>query len=314
MSEFLQDVLTGLRAKRKHLDSKYFYDEVGDELFRQIMSCPEYYLSRCELEILSFQKDAIVDAILDRIPTFDIVELGAGDCSKSIHLLDALQKHNIQFTYYPIDISSNVIALLDGRVSARLPGLKLKGLNGDYFDMLDKLKTISARFKVVLFLGSSIGNIPLDETVAFFRQIHSHLLPGDLLLTGFDLKKDPGTILAAYNDREGLTRRFNLNLLERINKTFGADFKIERFAHRPVYHEDSGACESYLESLEEQTVHIGNETIHFNKGEQVYMEVSQKFTVQQTDEIGAASGFTVLNHFCDSKKWFLDALWQIPMR
>lgn len=314
MEGFLNDVLNGLKGTPKQLNSKYFYDEQGDELFQQIMNCPEYYLARCELEILSGQKNAIIDAILDRFYTFDIVELGAGDCSKSIHLLAAAQQHQVGFTYYPIDISSNVISLLNERVSLRLPGTRIVGLNGDYFDMLDKLKTMSSRPKLVLFLGSSIGNIPLKDTISFFRELHSHLLPGDLLLTGFDLKKDPATILAAYNDKGGITRRFNLNLLQRINNTFGADFNVNGFEHRPVYHDDTGACESYLESLEKQAVRIGEEQILFSKGEQIHMEVSQKYTATQTDEIAVASGFKVLHHFFDSRHWFLDAIWQIPGR
>lgn len=224
-----------------------------------------------------------------------------------------MRQHDVRFTYYPIDISANVISLLDLRLSSSLPGIKIKGLNGDYFDMLDKLKTMSSRFKLVLFLGSSIGNIPLRDTTSFFRELHSHLLPGDILLTGFDLKKDPATILAAYNDKGGITRRFNLNLLERINRSFAADFNVNGFEHRPVYHDDTGACESYLESLDKQAVRIGNEKILFSKGEHIFMEVSQKYTVAQTDEIAVASGFKVLEHFYDSKRWFMDAVWQIPM-
>ncbi len=310
----MEDTLRGLKAEQKYLESKYFYDESGDELFREIMNCEDYYLTRCELEIFMQQREALVQAMYDRFHSFDVVELGAGDCSKSVYLLDALMGHNPRFTYFPIDISANTIAQVDTRVKARVPNIKIQGLNGDYFDMLDEMKRLSSRFKVVLFLGSSIGNIPLEHTVEFFKELHTHLLPGDLLLTGFDLVKDPQTILAAYNDRSGITRRFNLNLLDRINKSLGADFDTNNFEHSPVYCSDTQACKSYLESLADQTVQIAGESISFQKGERIYMEVSQKYTVEQTDEIATAAGFQPLQHFYDSKMWFLDALWQIPPR
>jgi L-histidine N-alpha-methyltransferase len=173
------------------------------------------------------------------------------------------------------------------------------------------LKSTSARNKVVLFLGSSIGNIPVEEAAAFFTALKAHLLPGDLVLTGFDLRKDPALILAAYNDRGGITKRFNLNLLQRINTTFNADFDLAKFEHAPVYNEETGACKSFLKSLADQQVHIGDAGIvHFTEGEQIFMEISQKYTVQQTDDIAASAGFTVVQHFYDSRKWFLDALWQ----
>jgi L-histidine N-alpha-methyltransferase len=260
--QFLTDTLKGLTAKEKYLSSKYFYDEIGDELFREIMACPEYYLTRCESEILSQQSDDIADAILDRFNAFDVVELGAGDCSKSVHLLRVLKERDLKFTFFPIDISANVIAHVANRVQASVPGLRVAGLNGEYFEMLDKLKMLSSRCKVVLFLGSSIGNIPRDQTVNFFKEMASHLLPGDILLTGFDLKKDPATVLAAYNDKEGITRKFNLNLLDRINKTLGANFNTALFAHKPEYDAKTGTCTSFLESIEDHVVQLDGENIY----------------------------------------------------
>ncbi len=309
--EFFHDVWRGLTASPKYLQSKYFYDEVGDGIFQEIMACPEYYLTNCELDVFSNKRNELANTLLSYFRDFDVVELGAGDASKSIHLLDALMKHEVDFTYYPIDISKNIITYLDKKLPAALPGIKIHGLNGDYFDMLEELKEISTRNKVVLFLGSSIGNIQLENTVDFLKELKSHLLPGDLILTGFDLKKDPSVILAAYNDAGGITRRFNMNLLQRINNTLDADFDLSQFAHRPVYNEQTGACRSYLESLKTQRVRIGEVGwIHFKEGEQIFMEISQKYTVQQTDEFALAAGFTPVRHFYDSKRWFLDSLWQ----
>ena len=311
MDQFYEEVWRGLNATPKYLKSKYFYDEAGDALFREIMGCPEYYLTRCELDIFATQSDQLANILLSHLNGFDIAELGAGDASKTVYLHDALLKQKADFTYYPIDISSNIIDLLHKTLPEKLPGIKVHGLNGEYFAMLEQLKDISSRNKVVLFLGSSIGNIPLEETVGFFYALTMHLIPGDLVLTGFDLKKDPKLISAAYNDSGGITKRFNLNLLKRINTTFDADFDIVQFEHCPVYNEQTGACKSYLTSLKVQDVHIGGAgPVHFNKGEQIFMEISQKYTVQQTDDIAEAAGFTVLQHFYDNNQWFLDSLWQ----
>ena len=311
MNDFLNETLRGLNASPKYLKSKYFYDEAGDALFKEIMECDDYYLTRCESDIFSTQSGALADTILGHLKEFDIAELGAGDASKTIYLLKVMLDREASFTYYPIDISSHIIGLLEKQLPVCLPGLQVHGLNGEYLAMLDQLKGISSRNKVVLFLGSSIGNIPLEETPAFFRELKAHLIPGDLVLTGFDLKKDPALVLAAYDDRNGITKRFNLNLLKRINTTFAANFDLAQFEHRPEYNVQTGACKSYLQSSIAQDVHIGSSaTVHFEAGEKIFMEISQKYTVLQTDEIAEAAGFSVLQHFYDSKKWFLDALWQ----
>jgi L-histidine Nalpha-methyltransferase len=308
---FFDDIWRGLSASPKYLQSKYFYDDLGDAIFQEIMACPEYYLTKCELDIFSNKSSELSNTILSYFRDFDVVELGAGDASKSAHFLEALLKHEIDFTYYPIDISKNIIAYLNKKLPLALPGIKVHGLNGEYLDMLEELKGVATRNKVVLFLGSNIGNILIENTVAFFKELRSHLVPGDFVLTGFDLKKDPHIILAAYNDAAGITRRFNLNLLQRINSILDADFDISQFAHRPVYNEQTGACKSYLESLKTQRVRIGEVGwIHFKEGERIFMEISQKYTPQQTDGFAREAGFIPVRHFYDSKKWFLDALWQ----
>jgi dimethylhistidine N-methyltransferase len=311
MNDLLGDVLKGLGAEPKYLESKYFYDDVGDEIFREIMASSEYYLTRCEMEIFVEQSKELASAICGTLQDFDVVELGPGDATKSVHLLKALANRNVNYTYYPIDISGHVIAQLSDSLPKQVEGIKVQGLNGEYFDMLNQLKTSSGRHKVVLFLGSNIGNIPLEYTVDFFAAIRSHLLPGDMIITGFDLKKDPKIILPAYNDAVGITKRFNLNLLKRINNTLGADFDLTQFDHRPEYDVNTGAMKSYLESRKDQQVRIGEHmAIDLKKGERIFMEISQKYTVEQTDDFAEKAGFTPVQHYYDSKNWFLDALWQ----
>ncbi len=312
MNDFPGDVLRGLSASPKYLESKYFYDEAGDEIFREIMACPEYYLTKCEMEIYAMQSYKMAGIICDTLPEFDVVELGPGDATKSVHLLKALAECRVNYTYYPIDISKNVIAQLSQKLPTTVPNIKIHGLNGEYFEMLEQLKNTSGRHKVVLFLGSNIGNIPLEYVVDFLTELRSHLSPGDMMITGFDLKKDPNIILPAYNDKAGITKRFNLNLLARINSTLGANFNVAQFGHRPEYDAEVGAVKSYLESLADQMVNIGDEVvIEFKKGERIFMEISQKYTVEQTDEFADKAGFAPVHHYYDSKNWFLDALWQV---
>lgn len=310
MDQFKADVIRGLTSTPKYLSSKYFYNAEGDKIFQEIMNCPEYYLTNCELDIFSNQTAVLAAACTAAMKDFDIVELGPGDALKSSWLLKYLNKQHVDFTYYPIDISENVITTLTNELPVAIPGLKVHGLNGEYFEMLEKVKTISNRNKLVLFLGSSIGNIPFAETAAFFSALKKNLNPGDILLTGFDLKKDGDIILRAYNDKEGITRRFNLNLLKRINEELHGNFVIENFEHRPRYNEAEGACRSFLVSTLQQKVDIGEKTISFMAGEEIFMEIAQKYTVSQTNDFAIKAGFKPLYHFYDAKHWFLDTLWQ----
>lgn len=310
-AQFYRDVAAGLSARPKRLDSKYFYDAAGDRLFQQIMQCPEYYPTRCEMEIITQQNRQIVQCIREHLPAFDVVELGAGDATKSIHLLRRLLDEGLQYTYYPVDISRNVIDQLEQALPARLPGLQVQGLNGEYMDMLQEAAARSHRNKLVLFMGGNIGNFTPEEALAFCRSIREHLQPGDLLLTGFDLKKHPQLVLDAYNDRQGLTRAFNLNLLHRINRELDADFRPEQFDHFPVYDPVTGACKSYLVSKQQQEVHIGRHiSIGFEANEPIYMEISQKYSLHETEQMARAAGFTPVQCFLDQQQWFADCLWK----
>jgi L-histidine N-alpha-methyltransferase len=310
MGPFLQDVVKGLSSRQKYLQSKYFYDATGDELFQQIMNCPEYYLTKCEHEIFTTQTTELVHCLTQQFDEFDIVELGAGDATKSQYLLQELLRREIDFTYFPVDISSNVISLLHKKLPDQFPGLSIQGLNGEYFSMLEKAKHLSHKIKVVLFLGSNIGNVPLANAVAFCTDLRAHLNVGDLVLIGFDLQKDPATILAAYNDKAGITARFNFNLLTRINKELSGNFDPHSFSHYPTYDPGTGACKSYLVSQQDQKVEVADHSFYFHKYEPVFMEVSQKYTVAQTDDMAIQSGFIPVHHFHDAKHWFLDAIWQ----
>jgi len=310
LETFYDDVIEGLQSVPKRLNSKYFYDANGDKLFQELMECPEYYPTKCELEIFAEKTADLAASVIADGDAFDLIELGAGDAMKSTWLLKYLLKQKIDFTYLPIDISGNVINYLTVGLPLSLPGLQVTGLNGEYFEMLNKAASLSGRRKVVMFLGSNIGNMPVNEAVGFCRELRNHLAPGDRVIIGFDLKKSPKTILAAYNDQGGITKKFNLNLLERINRELNADFDLGQFDHYPMYDPESGACKSYLVSLKDQVVNVdGRENIRFIKDEYIYMEISQKFTIMQTDQMAENTGFRPVDRFFDSKKWFVDTIW-----
>jgi dimethylhistidine N-methyltransferase len=308
-NQFYIDVIAGLTSNRKRLNSKYFYDAVGDKLFQDLMNSPEYYPTDCEMEIFTSHTADLAKAITAGGDAFDLIELGAGDASKSSHLLSYLIDKKANFTYLPIDISANVISYLNVTLPVTLPGIQITGLQGEYFDMLKKAASISNKRKVVMFLGSNVGNMPVSEAEVFCRELRNNLSPGDMVLVGVDLKKNPKTILAAYNDKDGITKKFNLNLLERINRELQGNFDINQFDHYATYDPESGACKSYVISLINQQIKIGEETISFKKDEYIYMEISQKYTVEQINNMAKVAGFKPLSQVFDSKNWFVDAIW-----
>lgn len=308
--QFYSDVIRGLSASPKLLHSKYFYDAAGDKLFQQIMQSPEYYLTRCEQEIFVNQTKALAAPLLQRFEEFDILELGAGDATKSTHLLRYLAGCGKEFTYYPVDISENVIQLLEKEMPQRIPGMEVQGLNGDYFDMLAKSYDLSRRNKMVLFLGSNIGNFNREDAAFFLQTLNDHLHPGDLVLIGIDLKKNPKDILAAYNDRLGVTKAFNLNLLRRMNNELDANFDLSLFDHYPTYNPVTGACKSYLISLENQQVKIGERSFNFQRHEPIWTELSQKYAECEIEELARSSGFEPLCTFSDARKLFVDVIWE----
>lgn len=308
---FKSDILEGLKSSPKKLFSKYFYDRTGDKLFQQIMSMPEYYLTNCELDIFKNKTKEIADSIHSDETPFDLIELGAGDAMKSSYLLKYLVDKNVEFTYMPIDISGNIISVLNERLSDEIPDLNIVSLEGDYFDMLEKATSISKRRKVVLFLGGNIGNMDTAESRDFCKELSRKLSKDDIILIGFDLKKNPATILNAYNDAAGITASFNLNLLLRINRELEADFDVMEFEHYQNYDPVTGACRSFLISLAEQDVQIGSDIIHFNEHEFIDMEISQKFSQQDIIQLAENTGFDIHHEIMDSKQWFVDSVWKV---
>ncbi len=308
----IEEVRTGLQQTPKRLSSRFFYDAEGSRIFQDIMHAPEYYLTRSEYEILDSYKADLLDlfAVGDR--SFDLVELGAGDGLKTKLLLSHFVEEQADFAYAPVDISVDALNGLVADVRRSWPSLRLNARHDDYFNALAQLSEESDSRRVVLFLGSNIGNFTPDEAVDFYRQLHHRLRPGDLVLTGIDLQKHPAVIHAAYNDRQGLTRAFNLNLLRRLNRDLDANFDLAAFDHYETYSPETGEARSYLVSQKAQTVRIDtlDMTVPFAYGEIIHTEISRKFTPAQIEQLAQQTGFRVVRSFTDCKGYFTDVVFE----
>lgn len=309
--EFKSEILFGLAQPCKKISSKYFYDQEGSALFNKITRHPDYYLTKCELEIIQTYKKEIAGMLVGQ--SFNLIELGPGEGIKTQLLLEEFLEDSLVFSYLPIDISASYLEQINVDFEQKIPSLKVTALHADYFQGLQWLSLTSAQRNVVLFLGSSIGNFDTQATEEFFRHLWQILHHEDYVFIGFDLRKDINILMKAYNDREGLTRDFNLNLFRRINKELGANFLIDHLQHYGTYNVYTGAMESYVVSLVEQKVDIEalNSSITLQQFEPIHVEYSYKYTPAQIKALAQSAGFKVVKNFTDSKNYFVDSLWQV---
>ena len=308
-STFEQDIHEGLTASFKNISSKYFYDDLGSVIFQDIMKMPEYYPTPCEFEILSLQGEEILRKLNFDEP-FNIIEFGAGDGIKTRQLLKKLMENQVDFTYVPIDISQKAIEELEANMLDYLPGLKIKSLVGNYFSMMEDLFALQEP-GLFLFLGSNIGNYQDPEANDLLGQFYQHMKTGDKLLIGFDLQKNPAVIRDAYDDSQGITKAFNMNLLQRINKELGGNFKKEFFDFYSHYNPVNGEVRSYLVSLKQQEVYIANleKSYSFRQNELIWTELSKKYTLSEIENLASSNGFELIENFLDCKHYFTDSLW-----
>ena len=305
-SNFKNDIDEGLSKSLKTLPSKYFYDTIGDDLFVKIMNLPEYYITKAEFDIFKNQTKSIISALeIKPNQYFELIELGAGDGTKTKELLKVLIAENYNFKYLPIDISTNALNKLEANLNKELPSLKVSQKQGDYFHVLDSLKT-SKHSKVVLFLGSNIGNMEDENAKQFIVNLSNALNTDDKILLGVDLIKSKDIVLPAYNDKSGVTKAFNINLLNRINKELDADFNLKDFSHQPEYTESEGIARSYIVSNKDQEVRIGalNKSFHFKKDERINTEISRKYNDAVLNSIIENSHLKIVSKLLDSKNYF----------
>ncbi|MDA3821195.1 MAG: L-histidine N(alpha)-methyltransferase [Bacteroidales bacterium] len=307
-----EEIISGLSSKPKYISSKFFYDKKGSEIFQKIMRMPEYYPTNAEGEIFEIHKSSITKHFCDICEHIDLVELGAGDGIKTRILLKHMHENNINFRYIPVDISADANEKLANDLKNSFPGIRIEEKNGDYFEMIGELSSEYTNRKIVMFLGSNLGNYNIEESISFLSKLSSMMTKNDKLFMGLDLKKDPDVIRNAYDDPNGYTSSFNLNLLERFNRELGADFNMENFRHSAVYDPITGAAKSYLISTKKQRVRFKeiNREVSFNKWEAIYTEMSQKYDTEMIQDLASASGFIVEENFYDSQNYFINTLWK----
>ncbi len=296
---FLDDVLNGLSLPQKRIPPKYFYDATGSRLFEAICALPEYYLTRAENALMG----AYIGEIAASLPAqAQLIELGSGASTKTRLLIEAIGPS----CYVPIDISADALGEASDRLHAVFPGLRIHAVLADFTRLLqpgdDILRPDGAR--VVYFPGSTIGNFTRAEACEFLRRVAAMAQPGGHLLIGVDLRKASRVLEAAYNDAQGITAQFNLNLLERMNRELGADFRLDRFRHRAFYDESLGRIEMHLESRVEQSVHIAGQRFDFQAGETIHTEISCKYDVEEFQALGCAAGFIAERVWLDPQRCF----------
>jgi len=303
---FKKEVFEGLSAFPKYLSSKYFYDKKGDKLFQEIMAMPEYYLTECEFQILSSHTETIGELFRDRENGLDLIELGAGDGKKTKVLLKYMAENNFNFIYKPIDISENAVEMLSNNLAEEMPALNVDAEVGEYFEVLERLKGFNKRKKVIMVLGSNIGNLKHPKAIEFLTQLKDVMLPDDLLFMGFDQKKNPQSILNAYNDKSGITAAFNKNILTRINRELEGNFDIEKFTHWESYNPETGTAKSFLVANEAMQVTIEKLqlTVNFDQWETIHTEISQKYDDKTVQWLAEKSGLEIETSFTDEKEYY----------
>jgi L-histidine Nalpha-methyltransferase len=299
--DLVRAVRSGLARVPKTLPCRFFYDLEGSRLFDRICELPEYYLTRTEDQIL---RDHASEMVAMLPPGLEIAELGSGSASKTRRILEAALQRQPTLRYVPIDISAEMLAHTASDLSCRYAGLRVDPLAGEYSEALPRLRHSGDAPMLLLFLGSNLGNFTPEEAVPFLAGLRRVMRPGDRLLMGLDLRKDPRLLEAAYDDVAGVTAEFNLNLLRRINRELGADFDLASFTHRAVYNREEGRVEMYLVSERAQTVTVAGQSYPFAAGEALHTENSYKYTLPQICDLSARAGLDLARTWTDPQQWF----------
>jgi dimethylhistidine N-methyltransferase len=302
LDNFAHDVLMGLKSEKKYLSPKYFYDQIGSELFVQITQTDEYYPTRTEKSILNQYSASIVDKC-DNVKW--LVELGSGSSEKTDTLLNEFHKQRKTFNYIPIDVS-DIIIDSGKKLLEKYDRLSVTGILSDYERGLSLVSNVENGAKLVLFLGSSIGNFEPIEIEAFLNMTQKTLTETDFILIGFDLVKDRKVLNAAYNDAQGVTEAFNFNILQRINRELDGNFNITKFEHKSYFNEKYSRIEMHLVSKENQIITIGalNTKIFFKRNETIHTENSHKFTPEMIFSYAKNANLEVVDTFTDPKEYF----------
>ncbi|HEX6496912.1 MAG TPA: L-histidine N(alpha)-methyltransferase [Acidobacteriaceae bacterium] len=304
------EVYRGLTARPRTLSPWLFYDQEGSRLFEQITELDEYYVTRTERGIFQANADTIIAAASAPTPhgverELTVVELGAGTATKTGLLLQAAVRRQQTVTYCALDVSESALREARHNLTSAIPGVVFESRVADYTEGLGDLPADGTR-RLVLYIGSNLGNFELAQGRELLRDIRKQLTPGDMLLLGVDLVKDIPTLVAAYDDARGITAAFNRNVLARINRELGADFDLTKFRHKVRWNGEHARIEMHLESLVAHEVSIGSLdlSLAIRRGETIHTENSYKFTIDGARNLLAQTGFSVVENWTDSQKWF----------
>ncbi len=297
-----EDVIQGLSQTSKTLPAKYFYDARGSELFEQICELPEYYPTRTEASILCQYAPEIAQIT----GSCELVELGSGSSTKTRLLLDAYQTIGNPCKYVPIDISETILNASAIEIQKEYPELQVEAFVGTYEEAIAQLKPTSLPARMIFFLGSSMGNFTPEECDRFFDQVTAVLAPGDYFLLGLDLQKPIEILEAAYNDSQGVTAAFNLNMLSHLNWRFQGDFDPSLFTHQAIYNQKETQIEMYLHCQKSHVVHLKSLdlTVAWKTGESILTEISRKFDLEKVEKDLKFKGLKTIKIFTDPQKWF----------
>jgi dimethylhistidine N-methyltransferase len=299
---FAQELSHSIRQKQKAINPKFFYDQKGSQLFEKICTLPEYYLTRTEISILK-QIDGKLQSHLDG--NFRLVELGSGSSQKTRLLIDMLTRLQKYVEYFPIDISK-ILKTSSTVLQSDYKKLHITGIIDNYENGLEFVKNYDNMKNLIVFLGSSFGNFDPENGISFLQKINSSMKKGDLFLVGLDLVKDKNVLYQAYNDSQGITAQFNLNILSRINSELGGNFDTSKFAHYAVYNENQNKIEIYLRSLAKQTVQIPNAELmlEIDDGELIHTENSYKYTISQIKQMFTITGYQIQAMWNDDNRYY----------
>jgi L-histidine Nalpha-methyltransferase len=296
------DVVKGLTKTPKCLPPSYFYDDRGSELFERICELPEYYVTRTETAILQQYASEIAQIT----GACELVELGSGNSTKTRILLDAYQQLDYPLHYLPIDISAGILESSAKQLMQDYPALTIYALAGTYESALAQLTKRKLSSRMICFIGSTLGNLNPQECDVFLSQIKKSLQVGEYFLLGVDLQKPKEILEPAYNDSQGVTAEFNLNMLEHLNRRFEGDFNTTQFTHWSFYNESEKQIEMHLKSLRSQIVHLKslNLTVEFAPGETILTEISRKFHLDTIKQQLAAKNLKPIQAWTDQNQWF----------
>lgn len=300
LGDFAAEVEAGLTARAKRIPCRFLYDERGSLFFEEICGVEDYYLTRAEREILE-RRSREIAARFSR--TITLAELGSGSAAKTRLLIEAFLRQHGALRYVPVDISRSILESSALDLLERYQALEVRAIAGEYREGLRHVEAQTDRPKLIAWLGSNVGNLEREDAAGFLSEMCGAMKDGDRLLIGIDLRKERAVLESAYDDAEGVTARFSLNLLERMNRELGASFETDAFRHRAVYRDDEGRVEIHLVSQREQRVAIAalDLEVQLAEGEGIHVENAYKYSPEEIDTLAANAGMRVDCRWLDTR-------------